>query len=176
MRQVSEATELTAELTEPGGYDLLIFASGTSRFAVCLDQVTEIAEVDEFARLTAEDPTLRGALVTRGRALPMIDVTRRMGLPPPTKYIAPVLMVTCVGVHEVGFLVDDPEDVVTLRPDRLRPLPPLIERARTSSAVYAVAIHGDRLLLLLDLEALMTEREAAAAAALAQKALSGETE
>lgn len=148
------------QLEEELGFDLLVFRISRSRFGVCLDQIREIEEVEEFVRLTAADPSLRGVLVARDRPIPMVDVARRLGLAAATRYRAPVLLVARIGDAEVGFLVDDPEDVITVRARDLQPLPELVARARRGQAVYATAVTGADILLLLDIQSLVSPAEA----------------
>jgi purine-binding chemotaxis protein CheW len=150
--------------------DLLVFRVGSSSYGVCIDQILEITEVEEFVRVTAADASLRGALLTRGRSVPMIDVVRRLGLPPLQRYTAPVLLVTDIAQRDIGFLVDDPEDVISATPESFRALPELIHKTQASDAVYAIAIAEERLVLLLDLQVLVEPKEAIEASALARDA------
>ena len=151
--------DMSPELAR-SGIDVLLYAAPGSGFAVCLDQITEIIEVEEFVKLSADDPSLRGALLARQRSLPMIDIQRRLGSPPVTRYQAPVLLVTMIDGLEVGFLIDDPQDVITVAEEDLRPLPTLVTRTQTSDAVYAVIVRENRLFLLLDLSRLVSAEEA----------------
>ncbi len=162
-----------AASAEGAGVDVLVFRIGRTTYGACIDQIREIAEVDDFTRLTAPDPSLRGYLLARGRPIPMIDVARRLGLPAPPRYAAPVLMVAEVGGSETGFLVDDPEDVVTLGPEDFRALPELVTRTMRLHAPYALGIHGGALILMLDLEALVSAEEAREALAMAERAHGG---
>lgn len=148
-----------------GGFDLLLFRIHDALFGVSLEQIREILEVDDYAKVTAPDPTLRGATYRNGSWLPMVDVARRLGVASVSRFSAPVLLVTDVAGQTIGFLVDDPEDVVTVAPEVFRPLPEVILRTRSRQAVYASGLlSGGKLLLLLDLGALMTDVEAAEAA------------
>lgn len=168
----------TVEAAPRPAIEIVLFNVRSITFGVVLDQVEEIAEVDEFVRVTSEDPdlaALRGALLCRDRPLPMVDVGRRIGLAAGSRYLAPVLLVADVSGHDVGFLVDDPEDVVAVAVDRFRPLPPIIERAKSLAALYALALHGARLVQLLDLELLLSEGQAAAVCQLARQAFATET-
>lgn len=160
--------------TERQGIDVLVFRASGTTFGVCIDQILEIEEVDEFARLTSDDPTLRGALVARGRPIPMVDLCRKLGLAAAPRYTAPAMLVTAVAGSEVGFLVDDPEDVTTLPPAAFRALPELIQRTRTLQAIFAMALWRDRILVLVDITALMTAEEAARCNALAREAFPAE--
>lgn len=155
--------------------ELLLFRARGITFGVALDQVDEIAEVEEFVKIASPAfAPLRGALLCHDRPVPMVDVARRLGIAAGSRYMVPVLLVTRVAEHTVGFLVDDPEDVVAVGPGSFRALPEIVERSRSQRALYAIALHGDRIVELIDLPLLLDESEAALACREAERAFQDE--
>jgi purine-binding chemotaxis protein CheW len=59
---------------------LLVFMLGGNRHAVEVEAVVQVVEARGLQRLVATPPWLLGALVARGRVVPVLDVRERLGL------------------------------------------------------------------------------------------------
>jgi len=63
-----------------------------------------------------------------------------------------------IGTRVVGMVVDGVSDVITLTPEQLRPVPELSSTV-SSDHLLAIGSVGERMLILLDIEKLMTSAE-----------------
>lgn len=53
--------------------------------------------------------------------------------------------------ENTGIMIDQPEDILSLRFDSIRPLPTALEAHMNSGVVWAAALIGDEIILLVDL-------------------------
>jgi len=69
-----------------------------------------------------------------------------------------VVIVLNIGSRVVGMVVDAVSDVITLTPDQLRPVPEF-NSTIASDHLLAIGSVEDRMLILVDIEKLMTSSE-----------------
>ncbi len=98
--------------------------------------------------IPAAPPSVRGVINVRGRIIPVVDLKSRLGLAGGDADESKIVIVEA-GAVTAGLIVDDVDEVITIDEDTL-------EQAPTGDVGYisAVAKVGDRLLVLLDLEAM----------------------
>jgi len=66
-------------------------------------------------------------------------------------YVAPMILLVRGEDGRHGVLIDQPQDIVSIKIDSIRSLPPLIEASRESRAVWGVALIEEEVVLLVDL-------------------------
>jgi purine-binding chemotaxis protein CheW len=140
--------------------EYLSFELGGELYAVPIGKVREI--VGGAPRLTPipnAPAFLKGLISLRGDVLPLVDLRREFGLPaPPYDKFTVVVVTEVVGVT-VGVVVDRVVDVLTFAPGEIHPPPSgLSVRVRTEF-VHALGQSHDRLVVLLDLDAILTNDE-----------------
>ncbi|MCX6027835.1 MAG: chemotaxis protein CheW [Chloroflexi bacterium] len=118
------------------------------------DYALPIGEVAEVLRMVALTPVpespvwLSGMANLRGRAIPVIDLRRRLGLPPEAPGLSTPIIVTHATGRPVGLIADSVSEVITLPADAFEPPDALAGPGR---AVSWLAHAGERLILVLDL-------------------------
>ncbi len=135
-------------------------------FAVPVEAVREILDFSPPCRLPDAPPHLAGLIDVRGSAVPVIDLRVRLGLPsvPPTDGTRIlVLDIERDGkLLALGLIADRVFEVASLDPATIQP-PPDIGAVWQPDQIKAIARHGDRFLILLDLRALLTGSDMAPA-------------
>jgi purine-binding chemotaxis protein CheW len=140
---------------------LVVCALGSEQYGLPIDQVREIVRYVEPRPVAADDDGVRGVIGLRGRLLPVHDLGARLGFgasasqPPASAKI----VVVDAGDEPAGVIVDDVVEVVTIAPEQVEEVP----AASAGGHAALVAKLGERLVLLLDVAALLDERHATAA-------------
>ncbi len=67
-----------------------------------------------------------------------------------------VVIVLNIGSRVMGMVVDAVSDVITLRPEQLRPVPEF-NAAMAGQHLLAMGVVGERMLILVDIEQLMAD-------------------
>lgn len=133
------------------------FRIGAATYALPLPFVREVVAAETPTPLPDAPPEVRGLVSLRGRALLLVDLSRRFGAAEPL-VIGPR---TCVVVLEpgstgaVGLLVDGVHEVVELPEERLEPAPPLGLGAGAAFASHVAS--GERgMIIVLDPRAVLS--------------------
>jgi purine-binding chemotaxis protein CheW len=138
---------------------LVGFHVGTEEFVIDILRVQEIIRTQQLTRVPNSPECMKGVMNLRGRIIPVIGLRKRFGLAevPPDKQNR-IVVVEIQGAV-LGFVVDAVSEVLRIPADTVEPPPRigLVER----EYVAGVGKVGDRLLILLDADRLMsgTERE-----------------
>ena len=141
-----------------GTRQFLTFDLGAESYGVDILRVQEIRCWSPVTRLPLARPHVLGVLNLRGSLVPIIDMRVRLGLAQadftPLTVIVVLSVETDGGIRECGLVVDNVSDVVEIPPAALRPAPHLGGGA-AQEFIQSLATLGDRLLILLDCEALV---------------------
>jgi purine-binding chemotaxis protein CheW len=141
-----------------GARQFLTFDLGAESYGVDILRVQEIRCWSPVTRLPLAQPHVLGVLNLRGSLVPIVDMRMRLGLEraefTPLTVIVVLSVETAAGVRECGLVVDNVSDVVEIPPAALRP-PPHLGGGAAQEFIQSLATLGDRLLILLDCEALV---------------------
>jgi purine-binding chemotaxis protein CheW len=127
---------------------LVVFSLGTEEYGLPITQVQEIIRYSQPRTIPSSPLSVRGVINLRGKIIPVCDLKQRLALDAGDSAESKIVIVEA-GSVTAGLVVDEVEEVLTVEDDQL-------EDAPTSDGGYisAVAKVGDRLLVLLDLDAL----------------------
>ncbi|MFZ5444023.1 MAG: chemotaxis protein CheW [Myxococcota bacterium] len=148
---MTAATPLTPGQQPAGGRQVLSFLVGEQEFAVDILKVQEIRGKSSITGMPRTAAWVRGAMNLRGNIVPVIDVRARLGVTDGAA-TRPVIVVVSVGPRLVGLQVDAVCDVIELPAEAIEPPP---EIKRDDDVIEALARHGERLLVLVNLEELI---------------------
>ncbi len=100
---------------------------------------------------------MEGVVEIRNAIVPMVDLRKRFGLQaentPAMKYI-----IVSLESRIIGLAVDAVTDVLTIPREELRPAPRMI-KGHEAQPVAAMCRYGGRLILVLDLNIMLTSKE-----------------
>ena len=71
---------MTGAITEAAQY--MTFKLGDELFAIAVSQVREVLEIARITRVPTAPEYMRGVVNVRGKAIPVVDLRLRFGLPP----------------------------------------------------------------------------------------------
>jgi purine-binding chemotaxis protein CheW len=137
---------------------LCAFGVGAEEYAIDILRVEEVLAAPPVTPLRGAPRFLEGVLELRGVILPIIDVRKRMGVPASPGRGGARLIVCKVGPRRLGLVVDRLTQVFRVERSTLKPAP---VGARDGEAPWVLGVcqQGHRLVFLLDVKALLQERE-----------------
>ncbi len=121
-------------------------------------QVQEVLRFSDIAPVPGGSPHVLGIINLRGSVVTVIDTRLRFGLPRGDITDNTRIVIIEAGSHVIGILVDSVAEVVYLRQSEIEMSPNL---GNEDSARYIQGVcHKDgELLILLDLDKLLTDEE-----------------
>lgn len=155
------STEAMTETTVAAGvtdHEYLTFTLGSEEYGVDILKVQEIRGYDQVTRLPDAPDFIKGVINLRGLIVPVVDMRLKFRLSNAGYDDTTVMIVLSVAGRTIGVVVDGVSDVLTLQPDQVRPVPDL-GSAIDRKFLMGLGVLEDRMLILLDIEELMTSEE-----------------
>jgi purine-binding chemotaxis protein CheW len=142
---------------ETVGQEFLIFTLGDEEYGIDILKVQEIRGYDQVTRIAA---FIKGVTNLRGVIVPILDLRVKFAQENVIYNENTVVIVLNFVNRVVGIVVDGVSDVLSLTQDQIRPAP---EFAVTMSTEYLTGLGslGDRMLILVDIEKLLSSEEMA---------------
>lgn len=136
---------------------VVVLRCGGATFGVPIERVREIVMVPAITPVPESGAFVRGIINLRGRILPVLDLGQRLGLAPGLPEDGGrILVVEQDAAHALGLLVDEASEVLRLSAEVVGP-PPQTIGAVAPGCLRGVARLPDRLILLLDLDHVLSE-------------------
>ena len=157
---MSIRTDGTQHDASTGSGDLLQLVSfhvGDEEFGLDILRVQEIIRIQPLTRVPNLPDYIDGVINLRGKVIPVIGLRKRLGLDKQNSDKRTRIVVVDVHGQVLGFVVDSVSEVLRIHTDTVEPTPRLGKVDR--DYISGVGKLDSRLLLLLDLEQLMSESE-----------------
>lgn len=129
--------------------EMLSFLLSGEEYVLPVDDVREVLKSRELTIVPNSPPHVLGVTSIRGTVLPVIDLGRRLGLPPAARDEKARIIIISPDDEDVGIVVDRVTGVVRISPDAIRPAPETIEQG--AEFLKGIVRKDDRLYILLDL-------------------------
>lgn len=140
---------------------LVTFSIGEEEFGVDILKVQEIIRTMEITRVPRAPEFVEGVINLRGKVIPIIDLRRRFKLADRAHDKHTRIIVIEISSMVVGFVVDSVSEVLRIPSNTVEPPPPVVS-GMDSEYISGVGKLEDRLLILLDLNKLLSSDEHAA--------------
>ena len=154
MGQKENETIVTEELLQ-----LVSFKIGDAEFGVDILSVQEINKMMELTLVPNTPDFIEGVVNLRGRIIPVINLRSRLGLPVKEYDLETRIIVVEMTDKTLGFIVDEVKEVLRI-PKSITEPPPQIVSGIDSDYITAIGKLEDRLLILLDLNRILSKEEA----------------
>jgi purine-binding chemotaxis protein CheW len=138
--------------------EMLVFKLGSEEYGVDILKVQEIRGYEKVTPIPRSPDYLKGVVNLRGTIVPVIDLRIRFGMPDPKYDSLTVVIVLRIAGRIVDAVVDAVSDVVRLAENEIREAPKLGAMV-DSSYLSGVATQGERMILALDIEKLLSAAE-----------------
>jgi len=134
---------------------LVSFKIGDEEFGVDILKVQEINRMMQITKVPNSPNFVDGVVNLRGRIIPVIDLRTRLGMPRIEHGKETRIVVVELSGTTVGFIVDEVSEVLRI-PKNITEAPPEMVAGLDSEYITAVGKLEDRLLILLDLEKVLS--------------------
>lgn len=134
---------------------LVTFSIGDEEFGVDILKVQEIIRTMEITKVPRAPMFVEGVINLRGKVIPIIDLRRRFGLISKVHDSHTRIIVIEITGMVVGFVVDSVSEVLRIPVSTVEPPPPVVA-GLDSDYISGVGKLADRLLILLDLDKLLS--------------------
>ncbi|MDX7989202.1 chemotaxis protein CheW [Xenorhabdus sp. 12] len=157
MSAVEEFNKLSGETT---GKEYLVFTLGDEEYGIEILKVQEIRGYDQVTRIANTPSFIKGITNLRGVIVPIIDLRIKFSQEDVTYNDNTVVIVLNLLNRIVGIVVDGVSDVLSLKENQICPAP---EFAVTLSTEYLTGLGSidERMLILVDIEKLLSSEEMA---------------
>ena len=131
-------------MSEVISQQLVVFSLGSEEYALPIGSVHEIIRYTEPRTVASDAEWIRGVIGLRGKIIPIFDLASRMQLENLGSEPGKIVIVES-GTGQVGVMVDEVEEVLTVSSDQLEAVP-----TAASDSIEAIAKIEDRLVILLN--------------------------
>lgn len=133
--------------------ELISFEVGGQLFGLDINAIREIRAWSPVTRVPGVPSYIAGMANLRGQILPVIDLAARLGWGSTQVSERHAIIVVQIGAQMVGLIVESVSDLVQVPADSLQQAPTMAE-SEESAFIEGLAPIGDRMVLVLRLEAL----------------------
>lgn len=126
----------------------LLFKIDDANYGLPLAMALEIITIQSITRLPRVASYVRGIVNLRGKAIPVLDVRAKLGLPQREYDDKTCIIVLDIHDMHVGLIVDMVSEVTTVSSDQLMPPP----KNDSSTCIASVSQFDDKIVLNLDCE------------------------
>ena len=134
---------------------LVTFHIGEAEFAVDILNIQGINRMIEITKIPNSLEYVVGIINLRGKIIPIIDLRMRLGMPPRNYDKETRFIVVEVEKKVIGFIVDSVNEVLRINKSIIEPPPAMVLNV-DSDFITAVGKLEDRLLILLDIEKVLS--------------------
>jgi purine-binding chemotaxis protein CheW len=137
-------------MSETTSQQLVVFSLGAEEYALPIAAVHEIIRFSEPRSVASEVAWIRGVIGLRGKIIPIFDLAARLDLAGTGSEPGKIVILE-TGGGQVGVMVDEVEEVLTVGSGQLEPVP-----TANGDTIEAIAKIDDRLVILLNPEGLFS--------------------
>lgn len=137
---------------------LVIFSLANEAYGVDIGQVREIIRMQSITFVPDSPAFVEGVINLRGRVIPVIDLRVRFSLAAAEATAESRIVVVHVGDEDIGMIVDSVTEVLRV-PVTAIEAPSGLVTTEQSYYMDGIAKLEDRLLILLDLDKVLTSSE-----------------
>ena len=145
----------SAEAAATGAREYLTFRLGQEEYGIDILKVQEIRGYESPTRIANAPEFIKGVVNLRGTIVPIVDMRLKFHCAQAEYNSFTVVIILNLRNRVVGIVVDSVSDVMELSADSVRAAPD-IESAIDNGCILGLGSVGERMLILLDIEKLMS--------------------
>lgn len=152
---------MASESSQNKGHELIqlvTFAIAEEEFGVDILRVQEIIRMMPITKVPSSPPFVEGVINLRGKVIPVIDLRKRFDMAATDEDDRTRVIVMDLHDRVVGYVVDSVREVLRIEASAIEP-PPEVVSGIGSEYIKGMGRLDDRLLILLDLDSLLTGPE-----------------
>lgn len=153
-------------MTTHEAQEVLAFTLGSEEYGVSILKVQEIRGYDAVTKIANAPDYIKGIINLRGTIVPIVDMRIKFKLGLPTYDEFTVVIILTIGQQIIGMVVDSVSDVTTLAPEQIKTTPEM-GSALSADYMMGLGVLDGRMIILMDIDRLMSSDEIGAIAKLA---------
>lgn len=130
-------------------------------YAVDIMRIKEIIRPQKLTFLPKSPAFIDGVINLRGSVIPVVDLRKRFELTAREATASTRLLIVRLSAQTLGLVVDDVTEVITVPVKDIKP-PPAVSDKMVADYLLGVCLYGDVLVMLLDIDRLLTTNEVSA--------------
>ena len=138
--------------------EFLAFRLGGEEYGVDIQKVQELRGYEPVSTIAGAPAYLKGVVNLRGVIIPIFDMRIRLKLGTASYDDTTVVIILHSSNRMVGIVVDGVSDVTTLTPEQIKPAPSF-NTDFNADYVTGLGLQDDRMLILINLDALLQDKE-----------------
>jgi purine-binding chemotaxis protein CheW len=138
--------------------ELVTFNIGEEEFGIDILKVQEIIRMVEITKVPKAPEFVEGVINLRGKVIPVINFRKRFGMETKEDSKETRIIVVEIESKILSFIVDSVSEVLRLPVSSIESAPSVVSRV-DSSYIYGVGKLEDRLLILINIDRLLSEKE-----------------
>jgi purine-binding chemotaxis protein CheW len=151
-----DATQPQSFIAHSGQY--LTLRLGSEDYAIDILRVQDIRSYEEPTSMVNSPDFIKGVINLRGVIVPIVDLRMKLNISKVDYNEFTVVIILNVKGAVIGAVVDGVSDVVTLDANNIKPAPQF-ESAIESRYIVGLANVGDRMLIVMNIETLLSNAE-----------------
>lgn len=138
--------------------EFLTFLLAGEEYGIDILKVQEIRGYEQPTPIANAPAFIKGIINLRGNIVPIVDLRIKFNFPQVEYNDLTVVIILNIAGRIVGVVVDGVSDVLALKPAEVKPAP---EFGSAFNAEYLIGLGtvGNRMLILVDIERLMTSHD-----------------
>ncbi len=138
--------------------ELLTFTLGKEEYGIDILKVQEIRGYDAVTTIANSPEFIKGVINLRGIIVPIIDMRIKFNLGNVTYNELTVVIILNVANRVMGMVVDGVSDVIALAAEQIKAAPEF-SSSLDMKYITGVGTVDDRMIIVIDIEKLMTSRD-----------------
>jgi purine-binding chemotaxis protein CheW len=134
---------------------MVLFELGTETYGLDISAVHEIIRMQPITKVPKAPFYVEGVINLRGRVIPVIDIGKRFGFEKTENDKNNRIVVINVQDTTLGIIVDAVTEVIRVPEDSIDPVSDIVT-AGESDYLQGIAKIGDKMIILLDLDKLLS--------------------
>ena len=139
----------------------VLFELAGTTYALRGTEVLKLEMIEHITPVPNASPDLEGVVFSQGEVIPAISLRTRFGFPKTDYDIRSRLLIVQAGERKIGLIVDSAREFKNIPADLISD-PPESLVGTSGNYLIGIATIDDRLILILDLEALVNGQVSAA--------------
>ncbi|NLD49839.1 MAG: purine-binding chemotaxis protein CheW [Clostridiaceae bacterium] len=137
---------------------VVVFGLNGETCGVDTSQINSILKYEKIIISPDIPEFVEGVVEVRGTCVPVVNLNKRFGLGETEFCKKTKIIITQIGERLIGFVVNDVFEIYKLSPENIETAPKLIQRVG-NAYIRKVGKKEDKLISIIDLEAVLTENE-----------------
>ncbi|HWP46182.1 MAG TPA: chemotaxis protein CheW [Candidatus Limnocylindrales bacterium] len=151
----------------------LVFTVKNQEFGFQAMRVQEISSVINTTEIPNAPPYIEGIMNLRGRLASVISFRKKFGFEPKEYDEDTRIIILEQGGFPIGIVVDSVEEVIKIPDEKVQKLPQTSITPISEEYIIGVGILDKRLIILLDVDKVLSKTEIAEVSTVSQRAMGG---